>query len=336
MPRKKTLTAAPVLYIVVYSNFEGFCTDPARARQGVEGFEQLTARHPEIVWTHMFNPIHLVGTGPKRQCGEVFVPYLRRLIQRQPLTEVGLHLHLFLSLVEALGIKPRTEPRGDGTQPHTDGYDVLITGYPQSEREAIVGKCVAAFESAGLPRPTSFCTGYSATDPALQAYLDRTGFTTSFAAQVIPSGIPGVSHQPSWYKLLEWGENVTPLSRPYRVGTKSILPTPGGPYLDHLVEVPLTTDQDIRQLYLYHQPVSRRNILDFHYELVRATGRSSCVPFGVHDCYMEEGEMRGPVHAEMAANLDHVRRIIQRGDVRVEFASASAVAHSVLTEPERW
>src|SRR5437667_9467796 len=116
MPRKKSqpksASPLPTLYIVVYSNFEGFCVGQERARQCVEGFEIITKRYPQIIWTHMFNPIHLVGTGGRRDCGEVFVPYLQSLIKRQPLTEVGLHTHLFYSFVAALGLEPRRQPRG--------------------------------------------------------------------------------------------------------------------------------------------------------------------------------------------------------------------------------
>lgn len=331
MPKKQTPAATPALHIVLYSNFEGFCADVNRARQIVEGFESFTNRYPQIVWTHMFNPVHLVGSGAKRDCGAVFLPWLHSLIKRQPLTDVGLHTHLFFPFIEALGLKPRREPCG--TANDGGGYSVLLTGYPQSEQKIIIQKSVEAFTQNGLPGPTTFCAGYSATDSALQAFLEKAGFTASFAGQVIPPGIPGISHHPCWYQLLEWGENLTPLSRPYRVGKNTILPTATGPWLDRLVEIPLIADQDIRQLYLYGQPVSRRNVLDFHYEFVRATGRSSCVPLGVHDCYLEEGRMRGPVLDEMAASLDHVQRIIQRGDVPVRFSTAAEVSRCVHAEP---
>ncbi|MCG3146663.1 MAG: hypothetical protein PCFJNLEI_00097 [Verrucomicrobiae bacterium] len=323
-----------VLHIVVYSNFEGFCMGADRAQQCVEGFELLTDRCPQVVWTHMFNPIHLIGSGAKRECGAVFVPYLQKLRARQPRTDIGLHTHLFDSFIEALGLTPRAEPRGT-TGENGGGYDVLLTGYPQTEQAVIIGNSVAAFAEHDLARPVTFCAGYSATNPAIQAFLEKCGFTTSFAGQVIPPGIPEISHHPCWYELLEWGENITPLTRPYRVQRDSILPGPG-PYLDRLVEVPLVADQDIRQLYLHRQPVSRQNLLDFHAELVRVTGRSSCVPLGVHDCFLERNDMRAPVTAEMVACLEHVERIAARGAVTVRYSTAAEVSQSVFAEPELW
>ena len=129
--------------------------------------------------------------------------------------------------------------------------------------------------------------------------------------------------------------HITPLSKPYRVSRDSILPA-GGPWLEHLVEIPLNTDTDVRQPYLHGQPISRKEILDRHYEMVRSTGRSSCVALGVHDVYLAENPQRPPVLAEMAASLDHVRTIRQRGDVPVCFATASEIADRVRTETGLW
>ena len=194
--------------------------------------------------------------------------------------------------------------------------------------------------SATFPRketPTAFCAGYSATDPALQALLDQLGFVASCAAQAVPRGIAGVSYPPSWYDLLEWAEHITPLAKPYRVGTTSILPPPAaGPALERLVEIPLNTDTDLRPPYLNGRPIARKAILDAHYKMIQDTGRSSCVALGIHDVYLGDDAQRGPILAEMAANLDHVRSLGQRGAVPVRFATASEVADRVRTETGRW
>ena len=337
--------SSPALHIVVFSNFEGFCQDPAEAQRIVQGFEAITDRHPEIVWTHMFNPIHLRGPANKCQCREVFLTYLHALVQRQPRTDVGLHLHMFYGLVEALGMVPRSfpyadAPVGQGHQPRGldgDGYDVLLTGYPVAEQRQLIERCCDTYQQCGLRRPTAFCAGYSATNPALQALLDQLGFTASCAAQAVPPGIAGVSYPPAWYELLEWAENITPLSKPYRVGTQSILPPPAaGPFLDHLVEIPLNTDTDLRPPYLRGRPIGRTAILDAHYQMVQDTGRSSCVALGVHDVYLGDVAGRGPLLAEMAANLDHVRKLGRHGAVPVRFATASEVADRVRAETGRW
>ena len=335
----------PTLHILVFSNFEGFCQDPAEAHRIVDGFEAISQRHPEVIWTHMFNPVHLRGPVQKCQCGEIFLAYLRALVQRQPRTEVGLHLHLFYALVEALGLVPRSYPYADAPPGlchqsrglEGDGYDVLLTGYSTSEQRQLVERCCDVFRQCGLPRPTAFCAGFSATNPTLQDLLDQLGFVASCAAQAVPPGIAGVSYPPCWYELLEWGEHITPLAKPYRVGLDTILPPPAdAPVLDHLVEIPLNTDTDLRPPYLHGRPISRKEILEAHYEMVRATGRSSCVALGLHDVYLGDVTARGPHLAEMAANLDHVRELSRRGPVPVRFATAPEVAHCVRTETGLW
>lgn len=334
---------APGLHVVVFSNFEGFCRTPERARRTVEGFRELSAACPSAIWTHMYNPIHLVGPAEHREAGRELTVYLRSLLLAQPRTEVGLHAHCFYALIGALGVTPRGHPHAGGSPGECglprglegDGYDVLLTGYAPEERERILQGCVNAFADAGLPRPSSFCAGYSAADPELQATLERMGFTTSFAAQVVPRGIQGVSYPDCWYELLEWGERLTPLSRPYRVRRRTLLPAPGETLLDRLVEVPLNLDTDVRPLYLHGNPVSRRAALDFHAELVFATGRSSCVCLGVHDVYLADEERRKPVLTEMAANLAYLQEIGRRG-VPVRFVTASEVSRLVHASPGSW
>ena len=334
----------PTLYVIVFSNFEGFCRESERARDIVDGFRELHAAFPAAIWTHMFNPIHLLGPKEHQGAGLVLTAYLREILLAEPRTEVGLHLHAFYALIQALGATPCGHPHA-GAPPGDcgrsrgldgDGYDVLLTAYSAAERERILQGCLDAFASAGLPRPTSFCAGYSAADPELQATLERLGFTTSFAAQVVPKGIEGVSYPDCWYELLEWGEKLTPLSRPYRVRRRTLLPKAGEPLLDRLVEVPLNLDTDVRPLSLHGNPVSRRAVLDFHAELVRATGKSSCACLGLHDVYLGDQNRRQPVLDEMTSSLTYVQEIALRGGLRVRFATASEVSALVHANAETW
>src|SRR5262249_19002499 len=131
----------PTLYLIVFSNFEGFCTDPAEARRITQGVAQVSRRFPETIWTHMFNPVHLLGNTPQRQCEAVFIDYLRGLKKKQPATETGLHLHMFKSIPEALGVMPRSLPSASGEP--SGGYDVLLTGYTAPERAQLIEGCVA-------------------------------------------------------------------------------------------------------------------------------------------------------------------------------------------------
>jgi hypothetical protein len=339
------VTPAPAaLHVVVFSNFEGFIRGAGAARSVVAAFREIGAAHPTVVWTHMWNPMYLVGPEEHREAGRELLGYLRALLDAEPRTEIGLHVHPYYTLIRALGVTPRGSPRagapaGECRRPRGlegDGYDVLLTAYADDERERILRGCQDALAASGLPRPTSFCAGYSAADPRLQAMIERMGFTTSFAAQVVPSGVEGVSYPSCWYELLEWGEHLSPLSRPYRVRRGTLLPTEGEALLDRLVEVPLNADTDDRPPYLHGTPVSRPAILDMHAELVRRTGRSSCVCLGVHDAYLGEGARRAPVLEELTSSLGHAREIARRGEVPVRFVTASEVSSLVHGDPHAW
>ena len=330
------------LHVLTFSNFEGFCSDKPKARRIVDGFEQIGREYPDAVWTHMFNPRYLLGTKEHREAGEVFVAYLTELRSHEPRTEIGLHLHMYDDLVAALGVRPRGvpysgAPPGDclaGPDRESNGYDVLMTGFTANERRRLVEGSVESLVRSGLPRPRSFCAGYSATDPAMQAMLEECGFTTSFAAQVLPRGVDGVSYPDCWYELLEWGEGLTPLVQPYRVPRDSILPRAGAPLLDRLVEIPLNADTDTRPPYLNGEPVSRRSILDAHFEMIRTTGADSSVALGLHDVYLADEAARGDVLDEMLSSLAYAEQIGLRGEGCVRFSTASEVSARLHAESD--
>lgn len=333
------------LHVLAFSNFEGFCADRESARAIVAGFEEIDRQVvPAVQWTHMFSPRHLLGGRGYREAGDEFIEYLHRLQKRKPRTEVGLHLHCFTDVIASLGVRPRLTPSAsadpeDCTAPPgtaQSGYDVLLTGYSQEERERLIVGCTEAFLMAGLARPRTFCAGYSAADPAMQALLESCEFTTSFAAQILPRGVNGLSYPPCWYELLEWGENLSPLTGPYRVRRESILPGAAGPYLDRMVEIPLNTDTDVRPPYLHGRPVSRKTILDLHRDRAGKGGVNTCVSLGLHDVSLVDGKTRVAVVDEMISNLSFAAQIGRTDDVEVVFGTASEVSQHVYSLPHLW
>jgi hypothetical protein len=115
----------------------------------------------------------------------VFTPYLLDVMNSEG-AEIGIHAHLQTSMVERAGVKPRLTPdaSSDDCSPNAvNGYGVLLTGYKPDEQARIVDASINGLTGNGFPAPTTFCAGYSATNPSVQALLDGRGFSASFACQ---------------------------------------------------------------------------------------------------------------------------------------------------------
>jgi hypothetical protein len=241
-------------------------------------------------------------------------------------------------MVSAMGIDPINAPsgqdnsqlcdQGDGDSAGYAGYGVLLTGYSSADRSAILDAAIQAFKDQGLLRPTTFCAGFSATDPALQAMLDVKGFSVSFAAQPLSRAVPQPpNYSNCWHKLLDWSGNITPRTMPYRVNRDSILPPPhDNPDYLELVEVPLNMWVDKYDLYDGDQVVSREDMFDCHYDWARDNDGATAVAIGVHaDVVAGEQWESGDVSRVIDAFLTHVAKRGSKGDVDVVFATAGEI-----------
>jgi hypothetical protein len=321
-----------IAHVVVFSNFEGNLHD---AQPALRWFDACTAAHPAIAWTHMYNPIYLVADSPElRKAETIITPYLRDLQSRKK-AEVGLHLHCFYDLVRRLGVSPRGYPYASDTSAGCDdrrdpaadrlgGYDVLMTGYTAGEQAAMLDASLKGFADRGFERPTSFCAGYSAADPSLQAVVASKGLRVSFSAQSVPPDHYGTC----WERLLKWSGHITPLTIPYRVSRNSILPPPhtDDDYLD-LVEVPLNMGVDANDLYLQKSRVTRIDMFDKHYTAATRLGRETAVCIGVHaEVIAGETWGKGPVSEVMDRFLTHVERRAKEGGAEIRYGKVSDVA----------
>src|SRR5262245_37880168 len=176
--------------VSVFSNFEGWLTgtDPA-ADRAVAWFKTFKEEYSEIIWTHLYSPTYLLV---EDGIDAVFTPYLLEVCNSEQ-AEIGIHAHLLTSMVERAGVDPRLTPDAgtDDCSSNPDpnavpGYGVLLTGYEPDEQARIVDASINGLTSNGFPVPTTFCAGYSATNPSVQALLDGRGFSASFAAQPMP------------------------------------------------------------------------------------------------------------------------------------------------------
>jgi len=199
--------------------------------------------------------------------------------------EIGLHVHMYKSLVEAAGVAFRSSPSMSGSPPgcgsDSSGYAVPITAYSESEIRDVLAYSIDRIEVHGLGRPRTFCAGFYAANPTLQSVLHGLGFKTS-AAAFPPGTIYGSEYSPCWYQLSGWGYvPVTHTTPPYLVSSTAIYPKGPWPYLwdnlGTLVEIPQVCKIDWMV-----SADDMKNIFMENYNLAEA-GRPSAVCLAIHE-----------------------------------------------------
>ncbi len=223
--------ATPVVYVLVTTHFDWpFNINTSH----LNALRNLSIRHPKMKWTHLYNPVVYTQTSPYLAEIEDYIFESRDVYG----AEIGLHLHMFKSFVEAAGVSFRDSPslNGDnvpGCGSDTGGYSVPFTAYTSEEIGTMIDFSIAKFGSRGLDRPRTFCAGYWATSITSQTVVSEKGFTVSKSA--LPPGTEyGSSDMTSlcWLMYSGWGdETVTHTTSPYMISSSSILPAGGPPYL---------------------------------------------------------------------------------------------------------
>lgn len=324
-----------LIHIVVFSNFEGW-SQPQTAATTVQWFTACSQAHPQVKWTHLYNPYHLIMKRPEVAATEcIFSPYLLSL-QNSGMAEIGLHIHMFYDLIGAIGVEPIGAPFAsdqsencdsprnpqDDLGPGQQGYDVLMTGYAEADRASILDVSIGAFLCRGFDRPKTYCAAYVAIDPSFQALLAAKGFTTSMSTQAVPPSEVGKC----------WGRQVagriTPLTIPYKVNRQSILPPPHDDpdYLD-LVELPLNMGVDAYDIFLDNEVVSREDMFDLQYDWARDNDSEMMVAIGVHaDAIQNEAWPSGGIARSIDHFLKHVALRAQEGGNIVQYGTASEVS----------
>ena len=288
----------------------------------LESFGQLSILHPEMKWTHLFNPVAYTQSTPLLPQIEDYLVEARDVYG----AEIGLHLHMFKSYVEAAGVEFHDAPSFNGSPPgcgsDASGYAVPMTSYSPTQMHAMLHSAIEIFALHDWNRPRTFCAGYYAADPRLQAALADLGFTASAAA--FPPGTEyGAQYGPCWYIHSGWGDGwVTHTSRPYLVSRRSIMPHAPPPYLltghGPLIEIPqvckidwMVSAADMQEVFL------------LHYNLA-ATGRPTAVCLAVHDTHGDTDF--GKFHAV----LNFIDGYMESGEVPVVYATASEIRRAFL------
>lgn len=93
--------------------------------------------------------------------------------------EVALHVHAWTDFVRDAGVTPRTAPNWSG---RSDGYDVPLTAFDESETRKLIDRAVELMTAHGLPRPTSFRAGGLFANAANLRAISAAGFTVDSSA----------------------------------------------------------------------------------------------------------------------------------------------------------
>lgn len=93
--------------------------------------------------------------------------------------EIGLHVHAWTDLVRDAGVTPRTAPSWSG---RSDGYDVPLTAFDESETRKLIDHAVALMTQHGFAQPVAFRAGGLFANAATLRAVSAAGFTVDSSA----------------------------------------------------------------------------------------------------------------------------------------------------------
>ncbi|MGH2492263.1 MAG: hypothetical protein ACRDF9_12215 [Candidatus Limnocylindria bacterium] len=188
--------------------------------------------------------------------------------------EIALHLHLWTDYVRAAGIVPRTTPNWGG---RSDGYDVPITAYTETETRTLVEYGLRLMADRGLPKPTSFRAGALFANAATFRAIAALGFTADCSAA--PAGPFGALQLP-WTLAADAQPYYPARDDANRAGDLPLLeaPTNGGNTYGHSgISIGAVVQADLRMIAPPGQPAAQRRALTVvsHPSTIDATERAA-------------------------------------------------------------
>lgn len=311
--------AAPaILWVTLVSHFD---RPAAMTDRDLDALGHLANKFPNVPWTHLFNPVAFTEETPLRD------PMRRFVVEQhdQRGAEIGVHTHMYRSLVEAAGVVFRTSPsvsaRSVADGQDASGYAVPMSAYSRSEIAAILELAEQLFEKNGLGRPSTFCAGFYTTSLSLQQEIVKRRYTVSAAAFPQDTAI-GAEYAKAWQLLCGWDGKVSHRTRPYRVSAHSILPGGSSPFLTSssgvLVEIPQTCKIDWMVSAEDMQVIFREHLQ------IASEGQSTAVCLAIHEVsaarYAKKYEEVLKQIVDVAANHDDVEiRFVTCRELREQF-----------------
>ena len=256
----KPPTNGGAVFITLVSHFD---RPWAMSSKDLAALKMLTKKHPKARWTHLFNPVSYTTPRPLLDNIETFL----KESQNNHFAEIGVHLHMYQTFVEAAEVEFRTRPSVSAKQAKgsfdRSGYSVPMSAYTGEEILKMLDFTLTQFKSQGFSIPTTFCAGFYTTSLELQKKIALRGFTSS-AAAFPPGNDVGSQYAPSWHELAGWDKSITIRSAPYRISKNTILPNGTQPFIqtvdgNPLVEIPqnckidwMVTAQDMKTIINQH------------------------------------------------------------------------------------
>ena len=130
------------------------------AANDLDALRNLTKNHPEMRWTHLYNPVAYTTPTPLREQMEDYVKESRD----EHGAEIGVHLHMYRTFVESAGVEYRIRPSVSAKQERgssdPSGYSVPMSAYSGDEISKMLEFTRAKFRKQGLGVPKTFCAGF--------------------------------------------------------------------------------------------------------------------------------------------------------------------------------
>jgi hypothetical protein len=188
--------------------------------------------------------------------------------------EIALHLHMWTDFVRAAAVTPRTTPNWGG---RSDGYDVPMTAYTESETRTLVEYGMRLMTERGLPKPSSFRAGALFANAATLRAIAALGFTADCSAA--PAGPFGALQLP-WTLPNDAQPYYPARDDANKAGDLPLLeaPTNGGNTYGHsAVSIAAVAQADLRMLAPPGQPAAERRGLTVvsHPSTIDATERAA-------------------------------------------------------------
>ena len=143
------------------------------------------AQSSYVPMTIMWNPRVWTTTQVSRARADAMQQWMTG-IANVGMAEIALHVHMWTDFVRAAGVTPRTAPSWAG---RSDGYDVPITAFSESETRTLIDYSLKLMADHGLPRPTSFRAGGEFANAANLRAVAAAGFTADCSG--VPAGAFG-------------------------------------------------------------------------------------------------------------------------------------------------
>ena len=136
------------------------------------------ARDHRVPMTIMWNPRVWTTDQVTKERADVMAQWTKN-IAGLGYAEVALHLHAWTDFVRAAGVAPRIAPSWSG---RSDGYDVPLTAFDESETRKLIDHALALMNDHGLPKPTTFRAGGLFANAANLRAVAAAGFTVDTSA----------------------------------------------------------------------------------------------------------------------------------------------------------